>query len=333
MSELQTGLLAIGALVVVGVLAYNRLQERAARRSAEQAFQSSHADVLLEGVDARREPTLEPPAVPAPRPVARATAPESGAEPDPNVDYIVEIAFPEPVPASALQEPWRVIERRHAHRALLSSDADGKLWRAGLQLASRDGAVSEADLIEFRSALDALAASHGGTVSAPEMRAAVESARSLDALCSESDVQVVMHVTGGPFPGTKCRAAAEASGLQLEPDGRFALRDDARRLLYTLAARDGTAFAAETIRTASPAALTLALEVGRAPDTRRTFESMARFSGQLASVLGGQTVDDNGSALDERAAGAIAQQLDAVRARLEERGLRPGSPSALRVFS
>jgi hypothetical protein len=44
-------------------------------------------------------------------------------------------------------------------------------------------------------------------------------------------------------------------------------------------------------------------------------------------------VDDNGSPLDERAVAAIAQQLDAVRARLEARGIPPGSPAALRLYS
>jgi len=38
MSDLQIGLLAVGALVVVGVLAYNGYQERRARRAAERAF-------------------------------------------------------------------------------------------------------------------------------------------------------------------------------------------------------------------------------------------------------------------------------------------------------
>ena len=44
-------------------------------------------------------------------------------------------------------------------------------------------------------------------------------------------------------------------------------------------------------------------------------------------------VDDNGNALDERAVAAIAQQLDAVCARLEAHGIAPGSPAALRLFS
>ena len=76
-----------------------------------------------------------------------------------------------------------------------------------------------------------------------------------------------------------------------------------------------------------------ALDLARAPDTRRAFESMARLATQLAAALEGRIVDDNGSALDERAIAAIAQQLDSVRAQLEARGLAPGSPAALRLFS
>jgi len=327
MSELQIGLLAIGVLVVAGVLAYNRVQERGARRTAEQAFRSGHPDVLLDEPDGRREPTIAA----APRPVPPAT-PASAPQPDPRIDYVAGLSFSQPVALPAL-DAWRAIERRHARRALLSRDAEGTGWQAALQLVSRDGPVGEGDLIEFRAAIDALAAAHGGTVSAPEMRAAVEAARELDGFCTDADVQVVLHVTGGPFPGTKVRAAAEAGGLALEGDGRFALRDDEQRVLYALGARDGAPFSAETMRTASPAALTLALEVCRAPDTTRTFQSMTRLAQQLASLLGGQVVDDNGNALDERGMATIAQQLDAVRAQLEERGIRPGSPAALRVFS
>lgn len=328
MSELQIGLLAIGTLVVAGVLAYNRLQERGARREAERAFRSGHADVLLEGADAERATPHD-----APRQPARAAAPDEAAQPDDRIDYVVSLALEHPAAASAIQEQWRSIERRHAPRALIAGSADGGSWRAGLQLVSRDGPVGEADLIEFRSSVETLAASIGASVSAPEMRAAVQAARELDEFCSEADIQVVVHVTGGPFPGTKIRAAAEASGLALETEGRFALRDDQQRLLYSLGAHDGAPFSAATMREAAPQALTLALDVARAPDTRRSFESMTRLAHQLAALLGGRMVDDNGNALDERAVAAIAQQLEAVRGRLEARGVPPGGPSALRLFS
>ncbi|HVP08380.1 MAG TPA: cell division protein ZipA C-terminal FtsZ-binding domain-containing protein [Burkholderiales bacterium] len=328
MSELQIGLLAIGAAVVAGVLVYNRIQERAARRAAERAFRSDHADVLIEapaGVPDAAEPARAAP----PRP----PAPQPQAEPDPTVDYIVEFTAGDPAAQATVHEQWLAIERRHARRARIAPGPDGKSWRAALQLVSRDGAIGEADLSEFRSAVETLAAQIGGKASAPEMRSAVEAARALDDFCAETDIQVVVHVQGGPFPGTKIRAAAEASGLALEPGGKFALRNDDEQLLYTLAARDGAPFSAETMKDAAPAGLSLALDVARAPDTRRTFESMARLAHQLASVLGGSIVDDNGQALDERAVGAIAQQLDVVCARLEAKGVAPGSPTALRLYS
>ena len=334
MSELQIGLLAIGALVVAGVLAYNRVQERGARRAAEKAFRSGHSDVLMDGPAPK---AVSEPAHEVPRQAERAAPARGAPQPDPKVDYVVELALeqsaPHPAAQSVLKEQWGAIERRHAHRALLAGASDGHSWRAGLQLVSRDGAVGEADLIEFRSAVETLAAAIGATVSAPEMRTAVEAARALDEFCAEADIQVVLHVGGGPFPGTKVRAAAEASGLALEADGRFALRNDEQTLLYTLGARDGAPFSAATMRDAGPVALTLALDLARTPDTRRSFESMTRLAHQLASVLGGSIVDDNGNPLDDRAIAAIAQQLDAACARLESRGLQPGSATALRLFS
>jgi FtsZ-interacting cell division protein ZipA len=338
MSELQIGLLAIGALVVAAVLIYNRVQEGRAKRDAQNRFRSGHDDVLLDQSVAAQGGNLgsDHPgriAAEALRPAARVAQSAEPAQPDPAIDYIIEFRTDHPVASGALREQWVAIERRHAHRAMLAGSADEKSWRAGLQLVSRDGAVGEADLIEFRSAVETLAASVGASVSAPEMRAAVEAARALDEFCGESDIQVVVHITGGPFPGTKIRAAAESSGLALEADGKFVMRDDLQRVLYTMGVRDGPAFSAATMREAMPSALSLSLDVTRAPDTRRSFESMARLAHQLTSVLGGSIVDDNGHALDERAVAAIAQQLDSVRARLEDRGLTPGSPTALRLFS
>jgi FtsZ-interacting cell division protein ZipA len=327
MSELQIGLLAIGGLVVAGVLVYNRLQERGASRDADRAFRSQHADALLDAPPPTRS-AAEPPRV-----SHRPPPPAPTAGPDPAIDYIVEFASDKADSHTAVQEEWPAIERRHARRAVIAPGADGKSWRAGLQLVSRDGAVGEADLIEFRSALETVAAYIGATVSAPEMRTAVERARALDDVCAETDIQVVLHVQGGPFPGTKIRAAAEAGGLALEADGKFALRNEEQVLIYTLGARDNTAFSAATVKDAMPAALSLSLEVARVPDTRRSFESMARLARQLVAVLGGSIVDDNGNVLDDKAVAAIAQQLDAVRARLEAQGITPGSPTALRLFS
>src|SRR5574341_1016038 len=98
MPDLQLGLLAIGALVVAGVLAYNRLQERSARR-AERAFQSGHADVLLQKARPGAEPAMREPL----RAAREAVAP-AAALPDPRLDYVVALEFPEPVPAGTVLE-------------------------------------------------------------------------------------------------------------------------------------------------------------------------------------------------------------------------------------
>ena len=47
MTELQIGLIGLGAIAVVGVLAYNKWQEYRHRKLAEQVLNVRHTDVLL----------------------------------------------------------------------------------------------------------------------------------------------------------------------------------------------------------------------------------------------------------------------------------------------
>lgn len=275
----------LGVVALAGVLAYNWLQERSARREAERTFASRHSDVLLDGRDARREPTLAPPARPEPQP---------GAMPDARVDYVMELTLPPPGDATALREGWSALEHRFGRRALLAvQDAAAQ---AGLQVVTRAGAVSEAELLEFRSEVETLAAKVGATVRAPEMRAALEAAHELDRACADADVQVALHVVG--IPG----------GEALEGDHPWQVT---RR-------EDG---------------LTFTLDVARIADPGRSYEAMARAGWQLAAARGGRVVDDNGTPLDERALATIGAQLEAVRQELLGRGIEPGSPLALRLFS
>ena len=288
MTDLQIGLALAGVLAVAAVLAYNWLQERSAKRAAERAFGSRHSDVLLDEAQDRREPTLGAPARPAPM--------QAEATPDPRVDYIMELSVAAGAAGPVLREQWAPIELRFPRRALLAV-AGRTQARAALQLVSRAGMVSDAELIEFRSAVETLAAKIGATVAAPEMREALDAARELDRACADADIQVALHVVGVKF--------SEAS-LQGERAFMVEPREDG---------------------------VTLALDVARTPEPQRAYEAMARTGLQLAAAGGGRLVDDNGTALDERALGAIGAQLDAVRLALSGRGIEPGSPLALRLFS
>lgn len=313
MTELQLGLLAIGAVVVAGVFAYNRVQERRAQREAQRSFASGHDDVLLGGgAGEARAPAA------AHRPEPQRERPQ----PDERIDYVIAIALKAPVPAAAVEAHWQPIQRRHSPRAVLAADPGAPAWKAGLQLVTRAGAVGEAELIEFRAAVETMAAALGGIVAAPEMKAAMEQARELDQLCGETDIQVVLHVVapqGSPLSAAAVADAAQSGGLAAEGGGRFVLRTPEGRALYELESGDGT--------------LSLALDLPHAPDTVRTFESMARLAHHLAAACGGSLVDDNGNALGEQAVAAIAAQLDQVRGVLEARGIAPGSPAAARLFS
>ena len=262
----------------MAVLAYNRLQERKLRRAAERAFGAGHADVLM---------------APAFGATERAPVRRAGTAPDPAVDYVMELSAPSAIAEPLLRELWAPIELRFAGRALLEASGGGA--HAALQLVSRAGVVGDAELIEFRAAVETLAAKLGASVAAPEMRGALEAARELDRACADADIQVALHVVGVP-------AAAEFAdaAFQVEPG------------------KDG---------------VTLMLDVARTPEPARAYEAMARAGLQLAAAHGGRLVDDNGANLDERALQSIGAQLEAVRQSLAGRGIEPGSPLALRLFS
>ncbi|MBU0593504.1 MAG: cell division protein ZipA C-terminal FtsZ-binding domain-containing protein [Gammaproteobacteria bacterium] len=105
MNELQVSLLAIGVVVILAVLAFNRWQERKYRRQAEQRFASQHDDILLneEAFKERVEPMLEA------MPEAEVDVPaeselESDAQPvwnppETEEDTVTETPYPEAEPA------------------------------------------------------------------------------------------------------------------------------------------------------------------------------------------------------------------------------------------
>jgi ZipA, C-terminal FtsZ-binding domain len=279
MSDLQIGLLVIGAAAVAGVLIYNRLQERSTRRQAEQAFGSKHADVLLDEPQARREPTLELSVEPSPE---HPTPPRA----DPRVDYVMEI---DGASVGVLRAHWTALERRFAGRASLTQ-AGARAAHATLQMVNRSGVVPQAEIEEFRSQVEGIAARSGASVSAPPVGEALAAAQALDRACADVDVQIALHVLGA----AEARLQAEGFSVAKRPDG-----------------------------------VTLLLDVPRTPDLVKSYAAMAR----TARALGGRVVDDNGNAVDERALSAIGVEVEALRLRLAEVGIEPGSPLAQRLFS
>jgi FtsZ-interacting cell division protein ZipA len=257
MTDLQTGLLVIGAVAVAGVLVYNRLQERATRRKAEEAFGSKHSDVLMGAPAERKEPTLDSPPgtteVPASshassQPVTKPSPPA----PDPRVDYVLELRG---TSAGAVRPEWAALQRRFPRRASLA-EAPGKKVQAALQMVSRNGVVSENELLEFRSQVETMAAAHGASVSAPPLREALEAAQALDRACAELDVQIALHVLGAADTNVK------KNGFSVAPR------------------TDG---------------VTLLLDVPRTPDLAKTYAAMVEAARRLGGRMvddNGNNVDE-----------------------------------------
>jgi len=356
MSEFQISLLAIGTVAVVAVFAYNKWQEHRAGQAADETFKSRHPDVLIDEPGAPApsqrvtigdEPRIEPVLSPKPQVAASVADAAVSILPDARVDYVIELSGDGAVVAASFSEGWAAIEHRFPRRVILAGLVDGQ-WvpitpgaacdklEAALQMVSRSGVVSESEVLEFRSSVETIAASLHLATRAPEMRDALDAARSLDGLCAQADIQVAFHVVAGPgavFAGTKVRAAAEAAGFLLDPRGRFVLSDEGGHELYVLADRSEAKFEPATMKDATSQALILSMDVPRVPDTQRTFDAMVRFGRHLAQLLGGGLVDDNNQPLDERAIAAINAQLLVVRRSLEAQGIAPGSAFALRLFS
>ena len=348
MSELQLGLLGIGALVVVGVLAYNKLQEARLKRQSEEVFGSRHDDVLLGGKGAPGRPSgsterVEPTLSPAPGEISAV----SGML-DPGIDFIAMLETRNAVVGEAISTAivdslanpakavcWEGCNRQTASWEPLDAAGEYELLRAGLQLADRKGAASQQDVSDFSAMVQAVAEAVGASCTLAQPAAALQRAQQLDALCADVDVQIGLNLIarGGAVPGTRIRALAEAHGLVLEHDGRFCRRDETGLELYGLCNMEAPAFSAEGMKALATTGLTLLFDVARAPGGIAAFDRFVEFTRALAEALSARIVDDNRQPLDEAALAKIRAQLQALYASMEQQGIPAGSPLALRLFA
>jgi len=361
-SELQIGLIGAGVGFVVLVLAYNKWQERKHRKQAEQAFKSSHRDVLLEpheggGETAREEPGLTEamPPEPAPRPVREApvkrSAPEAPEALDPRIDCIIRIEAIEPLAASAL---WPVqleqLDGLSKPVRWYAFDDHSNLWQpvnghnagahhwycAAMQLVDRQGPIGEPDFMRFSGGVQRVA-DHFMAVPAglPARAEALGSATTLDRFCAEVDVQIGVNVIASnqPFPGTKIRGLAEAQGMVLSDDGSFHARDEEGNVLFYLSNLEHSVFVADTMRSLQTGGLTLVIDVPRVANGVGAFDRMMHFANHFADALHGIVVDDNRAPFGSEAAGMIRSQISQFQERMASHAIPAGSPLAKRLFS
>ena len=219
-----------------------------------------------------------------------------------------------------------------------SSDGDARRYRhvrAGLQLADRQGALSESDLRVFIMAMDDLARERRAMLDLPDPQKALAVAADLDAFCASVDIQISINVVAvnEVFPGTKVRALAEAAGMFIDANGRFVRADDDGNVLYVMLNHDPAGFSAETMRSTSVHGLTFLLDVPTVARGERVFAQIVDLAKRFAEVLKGAMVDDNRRPLSEASLEPIRRQVAQYQLALAERNLPAGGRMARRLFS
>lgn len=371
-SELQIGLIALGIAAVVGILAYNKWQERKHRKLAESTFRSDHPDVLLGDAPRRRiEPSLDgedaPEADDLPldidtdtpeiqpmadeQPTGRHALPSTPHELDPRVDCIVCIEAIEPLDIprlwSAQSEQLRDLSKavrwfgfddadNHWHELTPHSVGDFHWLCVALQMVDRRGAIDEQEFRSFTEGVQRVADQFLAVpANAPARSVALANAADTDALCASVDVQVGINLVAprAPFPGARIRALAESCGMHLADDGSFHSSDADGRPLFMLSNHETELFDASSMQELYTHGMTFIIDVPLVANGAAVFDSMMRIAEVMAESLDGDIVDDNRAHFGPEEAAVIRRQIQRIHAQMEEGGISPGSKLAARLFS
>ncbi len=364
MSELQIGLLGLGALVVVGVLVFNKWQERAARRDGARHFGSGHEDVLLEprrgdvapaeyapvpatesaDADRRIEPTWAPEAQDAAVPAAEAApaaleaapgkaGPLHGAAPqlDDRIDFVAELVTEEPLLGSLLLMEMEKLDRTR------TIEADAFYEEAGTW-----GALDR-DAVYERMRIGIQVSDRSGPLRADELAAFQ---RGINDLAARLQMQVQWPGEQNPLTRAAeldafCAGVDVTIGVNVIAAAPFAdtkLRGLAEANGFTrdtdgvFRRRDDEGHVLLSLRQAAPTAVSLSLDVPRVAREAAALGLMTHCAKRFGAGLDGKLVDDNGKALDDAAIAAIQSSLGTVYGRMEAAGMAAGSPLARRLF-
>ena len=344
LSDLQFALAVIGLVILILVAILNFKYARARRQAREQ---SQFTDDRF-----GREPSFTPgfadPEIGRSEPSFGSTLTANSTSEkftiDPRIDCVITLRFDEAITGSEILEEihdWADSQVQATARWVcegLNADQDAaKDWEVlnpgssyselqlAIQLASRRGAIGVLELSDFCSRAQALAETLGSQIDMPSVNTMLESAKELDLMAADSDIQLSISVLfDEPCPWGNFDALMRQRGFKLARNGRQ----------YEFYSNGALFFNSADLDPNSPVSqLTLLLEVPLVAQEERAFERMLGEGAELAQAAHGRLVDDNSINLSEAAVVSIRQHLDVLYANLERSGVPAGSSTASRLFS
>jgi hypothetical protein len=328
------------ALALQGWLATRHLKPRAAAESVPPSD--------------RQEPSLHGPLdAPDTEPAPLRSAPKRAPRLDALIDAIAPLALDAPISGDfAIQHlpPSRRAGSKPFYIEGLDTETGewepltpghryGEL-QAGVQMASRSGALNEIEYSEFVQKIGDFAEAVGATADVPDMLDVVARARELDALASPLDAQLTITLRTNSVAWSVGFVHQLATRLGLVPGavpGRLVIPsdDEGAPPMLVLAVDSQAALAAmgDSPQAAAVRECTLTLDVPQTPASVEPFPAWHLMGKKLADDLDATAVDDFGEPVTLHAFAAIGKEVDELYARLEALDLAAGSPAARRLFS
>ena len=351
MDTLTVALASLGGVVLAGVIAHGAWQ---ARRAGPKQASEAREEPSASAAPRRDEPGLDD--------GDAGSADDAGTSPprrlskrvplqlDALIDAFATFTLDAPVSAEAIAPHLAakrfvgsklfLVEGLNSETGRWEAPAPGQRYaemQAGVQLASRTGALNEIEYSEFVQRIQAIADAVGASADFPDMLDVMARARELDAFASQHDAQLAVHLhaqgaawsvgyiqqharrhgfVAGVVPGRLVYPSSEEGAppvLTLTFDSQAALADEPDRA----AVRD----------------VTLSFDVPQTDPSVEPFKAWQAAAQALAVGMDAAIVDDNQRPLSSEGFATIGGELGQLYAMLEERDLAAGSAAARRLFS
>ena len=340
LSDLQFALVVIGIFLLLLVVIVNFRHARARRKTSETSSAGEFESNL--GSPQRQEPSLgeDDSAVNSPGAVELALKSRKMVI-DPRIDCVVTLRFTESIQAAEILTElatWPQFRFQWVAEGLKANWIDNDTWekiqassayselQLAIQLANRQGPIEVFELSDFFTHCQNLAEALGAQIDMPGVNAMLDSAKELDALAAQTDIQLSINILfdGTPLSWDDLVAVMQERGFRRSANGSTFEFLNQQQLLF---------FSSELNPAAAVSQLTFLLELPLVPVAERPFEKMLAEGAAIAEAKQGRLVDDNGINLTAMAVNSIHHHIDGLYAELERGGIVAGSATAQRLFS
>ena len=350
MSQLQIALLIVGAVLIVGVIAYNRWLEWKAIKKLRAGLGRDGLDPLtspsLQGgaKSGRTEPRLTGFSV---NDTTGSTIADHGF--DETMEQVVSISFDAPVAGDVLLTACQgfgaagakpvQLAATHAQSDQLELIRPDQFYSGlhfGVLLANRSGALTAIEYSEFVQGVQRVAEKFEATIDIPDMNEVLTRAQKLDEQLAKIDLQMAIHIVtnGAAWPVEMIARAAVEAGFAQRPDGRFVYFRSGTELFQMYAMdTEGRRVLAIPGSSSQIQALSIIFDVPRAPEIEKPFQTLIAVARNMAARLGASVVDDHRNPVTDAAISQVEAQLKPLYDRLQAMDIEAGSYRALRLFA